>query len=420
MLCCSEACARRACSCWSRMPDRACVQRLVRRLDPLQGGDRIDLAALDFGLDLGQRGFHRGHRAGKLRVRAGLDHRLGLGQVLGGVDDGGLEAAAGLVEASGDLGDGADQHVRLVQALFGCPDGDGGEAALARGELLLGRGGGVLHEVEPFLGLVDVVARPGPGRSRRTWPAAPSATVRRWRSWPRPRAAPAPTAARACGAFFSSSRSESKSAFCSCSDASAASERRMISPSQVRCCSSVSGMWSSSCCCSLKDSDMWPLASCSAFVKFPTAASPYCAWAKPSSCSLDLMASSASISSEPLLRRSSSTVRPPADPAPRPAARSRRPEPGRPSSGGCGGRGTRPRRRRPRRRLRRGRRCPRRRRTGPCPLPPPAASPMAAAVSMAACAKSRFPPAGSARWRSAMMLSTSWASMIALAELGSK
>ncbi len=84
----------------------------------------------------------------------------------------------------------------------------------------------------------------------------------------------------------------------------------MISPSQVRCCSSVSGMWSSSCCCSLNDSDMWPLASSSAFVKFPTAASPYCACAKPSSCSLDLMASSASISREPLLRRSSSTLSP--------------------------------------------------------------------------------------------------------------
>ncbi|CAH0305460.1 hypothetical protein SRABI26_04678 [Arthrobacter sp. Bi26] len=123
-------------------------------------------------------------------------------------------------------------------------------------------------------------------------------------------AAPAPTAARACGAFFSSSRRESKSAFCSCSEASAASARRMISPSQLRCCSSVSGMWSSSCCCSLNDSVMWPLASCSAFVKLPTAESPYWAWANPSSCSLDLMASSASISSESLLRRSSVTLRP--------------------------------------------------------------------------------------------------------------
>ena len=58
---------------------------------------------------------------------------------------------------AGHLGDGADQHVGLVQALLGGADGHGGEAALARGELFPGRGGGVLHEGEPLLGLADVV-----------------------------------------------------------------------------------------------------------------------------------------------------------------------------------------------------------------------------------------------------------------------
>ena len=58
--------------------------------------------------------------------------------------------------------------------------------------------------------------------------------------------------------------------------------------------------------------------------------------------------------------------------------------PQRPSSGGCGGTGRRPLRRRPRRRRPRARRCRRRRLGRDGALPPPAASPIAAAVSMAA------------------------------------
>ncbi len=123
----------------------------MRRLDPFQGGDGIDLAALDFGLDLRQRRFHGGHRAGKFGMGAGLEHRLRLGQVLRGVDDGGFQAAARFVEAAGHLGDRADQHVRLVQAFLRGTHGHRGQAVLARGELFLRRRGGVLHEVEAFL-----------------------------------------------------------------------------------------------------------------------------------------------------------------------------------------------------------------------------------------------------------------------------
>ena len=52
-------------------------------------------------LDLAEGRFNRGDRAGKLGMGAGLDHGLGLGQVLGGIDDGGFEPVPGLVEAAG-------------------------------------------------------------------------------------------------------------------------------------------------------------------------------------------------------------------------------------------------------------------------------------------------------------------------------
>ncbi|MCB5275372.1 hypothetical protein BJG92_02920 [Arthrobacter sp. SO5] len=144
-------------------PGEGRVQGLVRRFDAFEGGDRIDLAALDFGLDPGQGCFHRGYGPGQLPVLPGLDHGPGLGQVLRGVDDGGLKAAACLIQVAGDLRDRIDQHVGLVQAFFRCPDRHGGEAALSGAELLLRGDGGVLHEGKPVLGLADVIGNLGQG-----------------------------------------------------------------------------------------------------------------------------------------------------------------------------------------------------------------------------------------------------------------
>ena len=82
------------------VPDAAecLVQRLVGSFHPLQCGDRVNLAALDFRLDLREGAFDAGHRSGQFRVCPGLDHGPCLGEVLRGVHNGTLEAAPGLVE----------------------------------------------------------------------------------------------------------------------------------------------------------------------------------------------------------------------------------------------------------------------------------------------------------------------------------
>ncbi len=127
------------------------------RFNTLQGGDGINLPTLDFGFDLAQGRFNAGHRAGQFRVLPGLDRGLRLGKVLRRFDDGRVQAVAGIIQMGGNLGDGVQQDIGLVQALLRRPDGDGGEAALARSELLLGGGRGILHKGQSFLGLCDVV-----------------------------------------------------------------------------------------------------------------------------------------------------------------------------------------------------------------------------------------------------------------------
>ncbi|MCB5281024.1 hypothetical protein BJQ89_00759 [Arthrobacter sp. ES1] len=144
-------------------PGEGRIQRLVRRFDAFQGGNRINLAALDFGFDPGQCRFDGGYGSGQLGVLPGLDHGPGLGQVLGGVDDCRLQPAMCLLEVAGDLGDRVDEHIGLMKAFFSCPDGDGGEASFAGTELLPGRYRSILHKGEPLLGLADVVRNLGQG-----------------------------------------------------------------------------------------------------------------------------------------------------------------------------------------------------------------------------------------------------------------
>ncbi len=150
---------------------------------------------------------------GQFRVGTGLDHRPRLGQVLGGVDDRGFQPVTGVVEVRRHLGDGAEQHVGLVQALLRGPDRDGGEAALAGAELFLGRGGGVLDKGQPFLGLADVVRHLRQCAVSRISPGDRSGTPRRRRFWPglpwrRRRRQPAPA-----GRSSQAPAEESKSAF---------------------------------------------------------------------------------------------------------------------------------------------------------------------------------------------------------------
>ncbi|CAH0145668.1 hypothetical protein SRABI83_00588 [Arthrobacter sp. Bi83] len=88
---------------------------------------------------------------------AGLDDGLRLSQVLGGIHDGGFEPVPGLVQAAGNLGDGVQEDVGLVQALLCGADGHGGKASFTGRQLFAGSRAGILHEREALLGLRDVV-----------------------------------------------------------------------------------------------------------------------------------------------------------------------------------------------------------------------------------------------------------------------
>ena len=87
----------------------------------------------------------------------------------------------------------------------------------------------------------------------------------------------------------------------------ASSQSRMISAFHARVCSSLSAVASSSCCLRVKALLRFSRASWSACSNSTVAASPNCAFAKPSSCSLVFTASSVSTSADAARRASSFT-----------------------------------------------------------------------------------------------------------------